>query len=115
MKICGIALASLLVASSAIAQDDLDSSIRALSEKLSKEGLSGKLAEAAASDAGVQAIHEKIDFLLARASPASSATPWATWRTTSSPPTRTATFTSARPAKPSSTRWSSASPSRPAP
>jgi hypothetical protein len=64
MKNCGIALVSLLVASRAFAQDDLDGSIRALSEKISKEGLSGKLSEAAASDAGVQAIHEKIDFLL---------------------------------------------------
>src|ERR1041384_3957546 len=64
MKTCGFALASLLIASSAFAQDDLDTSIRALSEKISKEGPSGKLAEAAASDAGVQAIHEKIDFLL---------------------------------------------------
>jgi len=47
------------------AQDDLDGAIRGLAEKLSKEGLTGRLADAIAGDAGVQAIHEKIDFLLA--------------------------------------------------
>ncbi len=65
MKICGIALLCGLFAGTAPAQEDLDAAIKALSGKLSKDGLSGKLAEAAASDAGVQAIHEKIDFLLA--------------------------------------------------
>lgn len=65
MNICGIALGIVLSATAASAQEDLDGAIRALAEKLSKEGLSGKLAEALASDAGVQAVHEKIDFLLA--------------------------------------------------
>jgi hypothetical protein len=65
MKICGITLLLGLVAATASAQEDLDGAIRALAEKISKEGLAGKLAEAAGSDAGVQAIHEKIDFLLA--------------------------------------------------
>jgi hypothetical protein len=65
MKTCGIALFCGLFAGTAFAQDDLDAAIKTLSEKISKEGLSGKLAEAAASDAGIQAIHEKIDFLLA--------------------------------------------------
>ncbi|MBI3857893.1 MAG: hypothetical protein HY293_19620 [Planctomycetes bacterium] len=57
-------LTLLFLASTALTQDDLDGAIRGLAEKLSREGLSGKLAEAAASDAGIQAIHEKIDFLL---------------------------------------------------
>lgn len=48
-----------------LAQDDPDAAIRAIAEKISKEGISGRLAEAAASDAGLQAIREKIDFLLA--------------------------------------------------
>lgn len=65
MKTCGILLSLLLGAATASAQEDLDSAIKALAGKLSKDGLAGKLAEAAASDAGVQAIHEKIDFLLA--------------------------------------------------
>jgi hypothetical protein len=75
MKTCGIALLCGFIAGTAFApafalaaagaQDDLDGAIKALSEKISKDGLAGKLAEAAASDAGVQAIHEKIDFLLA--------------------------------------------------
>jgi len=64
MKTCGMALAWSLVAAAAFAQEDLDAAIRSLSEKISKDGLSGRLAEAAASDAGIQAIHEKIDFLL---------------------------------------------------
>lgn len=46
-------------------QDDRPAAIRDLAGRLSKEGLTGKLAEAAATDAGVQAIEEKIDFLLA--------------------------------------------------
>ncbi len=46
-------------------QDDRPAAIRDLAGRLSKEGLSGKLAEAAAADWGVQAIEEKIDFLLA--------------------------------------------------
>jgi hypothetical protein len=75
MKTCGIALLCGLFTGTAFApafaeapagrQEDLDAAIKALSEKISKDGLSGKLAEAAASDAGIQAIHEKIDFLLA--------------------------------------------------
>jgi len=50
-----------LVLMAAAAQED----IKALGEKLSKEGLTGRLAEALATDAGVQAVQEKIDFLLA--------------------------------------------------
>jgi hypothetical protein len=65
MKTCGIALLCGLFAATAFGQEDLDAAIKALSEKISKDGLSGKLGEAAASDAGIQAIHEKIDFLLA--------------------------------------------------
>jgi hypothetical protein len=65
MKTCGIALSLVLISGTAFAQEDLDAAIRALAGKISKEGLSGKLADAAASDAGIQAIHEKIDFLLA--------------------------------------------------
>jgi hypothetical protein len=65
MKTCGIALAFVLICGRAFAQEDLDAAIRELAGKISKEGLSGKLADAAASDAGIQAIHEKIDFLLA--------------------------------------------------
>lgn len=61
----GIALAFVLSCAPAFAQEDLDAAIKALAEKISKDGLSGRLAEAAASDAGIQAIHEKIDFLLA--------------------------------------------------
>src|SRR6185436_15447543 len=70
-----IALMLLLCSSTALApssaeategtQDDLDGAIRGLAEKLSKEGLAGRLADALAGDAGVQAVHEKIDFLLA--------------------------------------------------
>src|SRR6185436_479722 len=44
---------------------DLDGAIRGLAEKLSKEGLAGRLADVLAGDAGIQAVHEKIDFLLA--------------------------------------------------
>lgn len=58
-------LALILLSSSAVAQDDLDGSIRGLAGKLSKEGLTGRLADALLGDAGVQAVHEKIDFLLA--------------------------------------------------
>jgi hypothetical protein len=66
-------LAFLLAAGTALSastplgasQDDLDGAIRGLAEKLSKDGLTGRLADAIAGDAGVQAIHEKIDFLLA--------------------------------------------------
>jgi hypothetical protein len=46
------------------AQEDLDAAIKDLATKLSKEGISGRLAEAAAQDWGVQAIREKIDFLV---------------------------------------------------
>jgi hypothetical protein len=45
------------------AQDNTDA-IRDLAGKLAKDGISGRLADAAASDAGVQAIQEKIEFLL---------------------------------------------------
>jgi hypothetical protein len=67
MKRRGIALPlalSLFLAGTARAQEDLDGSIKELASKISKDGLSGRLAEAAASDWGVQAIREKIDFLL---------------------------------------------------
>lgn len=64
MKGFTAALVVVLSAGIVHAQEDLDGAIRALKEKLSKEGITGKLAEAAASDAGIQAIHEKIDFLL---------------------------------------------------
>jgi hypothetical protein len=60
-----MALSFLLIAGAASAQEDLDSAIKSLAEKLSKDGLAGKLAETAATDAGLQAIKEKIDFLLA--------------------------------------------------
>jgi hypothetical protein len=52
-----LALALLLTAT----QED----IKALGEKLSKEGITGRLAEAVGTDAGAQAIQEKIEFLLA--------------------------------------------------
>ena len=65
MGVMKIALTLLLAASTSLAQDDLDGSIRGLAEKLSKEGLTGRLADALLGDAGVQAVHEKIDFLLA--------------------------------------------------
>jgi hypothetical protein len=58
-------LALFFIATSVAAQDDLDGAIRGLAEKLSKEGLTGRLADALAGDAGVQAVHEKIEFLLA--------------------------------------------------
>jgi len=48
-----------------LAQEDLDAAIKDLASKMSKEGISGKLAEAAASEWGAQAIREKIDVLLA--------------------------------------------------
>lgn len=63
MIVVSLALAALL-AGAAPAQEDLDQAIKDLAGKISKEGISGKLAEAAATDWGVQAIHEKIDFLL---------------------------------------------------
>src|SRR5262245_62449189 len=52
-------LAFVLMA--AAAQED----IKALGGKLSKEGITGRLAEALTTDAGVQAVQEKIEFLLA--------------------------------------------------
>jgi hypothetical protein len=65
MKTFGTVLALVVISGTAVAQEDLDAAIRDLAGKISKEGLSGKLADAATSDAGIQAIHEKIDFLLA--------------------------------------------------
>jgi tetratricopeptide (TPR) repeat protein len=65
MKRSGIALAFLLLAQVASAQEDLDQALKSLAEKLSKDGLSGQLAETAATDAGLQAIKERIEFLLA--------------------------------------------------
>src|SRR5438045_2249536 len=64
MKTFAIALTLSFIAGPALAQEDLDGAIRGLADKLSKEGLAGKLAEAAVSEHGIQAIHEKIDFLL---------------------------------------------------
>jgi len=52
---------ALLSATAAAAQDD----IKALGGKLSKEGLTGRLADALGTDAGAQAVQEKIEFLLA--------------------------------------------------
>src|SRR5258708_26987161 len=46
------------------AQDNTDALIRDLAGKLARDGISGRLADAAAGDAGVQAIQEKIEFLL---------------------------------------------------
>jgi len=54
----------LALALAAAAQDNLDAAIKDLSTKIAKDGISGRLAEAAGSDAGVQAIQEKIEFLL---------------------------------------------------
>jgi hypothetical protein len=58
-----IALALALFANVA-AQDDLDAAIKDLATKISKDGVSGRLAEAAAQEWGLQAIKEKIEFLL---------------------------------------------------
>jgi hypothetical protein len=58
-------LAFLLCAGAASAQDDVDAAIRGLSEKLAKDGMSGKLAAIVATDWGVQAVREKIEALLA--------------------------------------------------
>jgi len=46
------------------AQDNSDALIRDLAGKLARDGISGRLADAAASDAGIQGIQEKIEFLL---------------------------------------------------
>jgi hypothetical protein len=53
-----------LIVSAAAAQDDLDGAIKDLALKISKEGISGRLAAEAAQNWGVQAVKEKIDFLL---------------------------------------------------
>ncbi len=55
-----LALALLL----APAQEDLDAALKELASRISKEGISGRLAEAAANEWGAQAIREKIDVLL---------------------------------------------------
>src|SRR2546422_10146474 len=61
-----IALACALLLLAAVpVQDDLEGDIKELSAKISKDGLSGRLAQAAATPSGAQAIKEKIDFLLA--------------------------------------------------
>jgi len=60
----GTLLALVLVCGSAAAQDSLDEKIKELAGRIVKDGVSGRLAEAAATDAGIQAVHEKIDFLL---------------------------------------------------
>jgi hypothetical protein len=64
MKPSGIVLALVVACGSAAAQDSLDEKIKELAGKISKDGVSGRLAEAAATDPGIQAVHEKIDFLL---------------------------------------------------
>src|SRR5581483_8117913 len=64
MKAIPLILALALAARPARAQDNLDAAIRGLADKLAKDGISGRLAEAAGTDAGVQAIEEKIEFLL---------------------------------------------------
>jgi hypothetical protein len=64
MKIFAIAGTFALLAATASAQEDLDGAIHGLVEKLSKEGLAGRLAETIGTEAGLQAVHEKIDFLL---------------------------------------------------
>jgi len=64
MKAVPIILALALAAPPAFAQDNLDAAIRDLAGKLAKDGISGRLAEAAGTDAGVQAVEEKIEFLL---------------------------------------------------
>ncbi len=64
MKAVPLILALALAARPARAQDNLDAAIRGLADKLAKDGISGRLAEAAGTDAGVQAIEEKIEFLL---------------------------------------------------
>lgn len=57
-------IAAMLVLTLCASQDDPSDAIRALAGKLAKDGISGRLAEAAASDAGIQAISEKIEALL---------------------------------------------------
>jgi len=64
MKTVLIILALALAAAPACAQDNLEDAIRDLANKLAKDGISSRLAEAAGTDAGVQAIQEKIEFLL---------------------------------------------------
>jgi hypothetical protein len=59
-----LALALALAASPLGAQENVDEAIRGLATKLAKDGVSGRLAEAVGSDAGVQAVQEKIEFLL---------------------------------------------------
>src|SRR5579864_2176819 len=54
----------MLAALPAAAQEGADALIRDLANKLAKDGISGRLADVAATDAGVQGIQEKIDFLL---------------------------------------------------
>jgi hypothetical protein len=55
--------AAFLVA--VLAQDDRPAALRTLAETLSRDGLSGRLAEALGTEEGVQAAEERIDFLLA--------------------------------------------------
>lgn len=57
-------IAALLLVALSLPQEDLPSTLRELAAKLSKDGISGRLADAAASDAGVQAVEEKIEALL---------------------------------------------------
>lgn len=64
MKAVPIALALVLAATPARAQDNVDELIRGLAGKLGKDGITSRLADVIGTDAGVQAVHEKIDFLL---------------------------------------------------
>jgi hypothetical protein len=57
-------MALILTALPAAAQEGVDGMIRDLANKLAKDGISGRFAEVAATDAGVQAVQEKIEFLL---------------------------------------------------
>src|SRR3954463_7558780 len=64
MKPSGIVLALVIACGRAAAQDSLDERIKELAGKLAKDGVSGRLADVAVTDPGLQAVHEKIDFLL---------------------------------------------------
>lgn len=64
MKPSGIVLALLVACGSAAAQDKLDERIKELASRIAKDGISGRLADAAGTGPGIQAVREKIDFLL---------------------------------------------------
>src|SRR5437016_5101063 len=60
-----LTVAALFMSGVAFAQDELDEKIQALAQKLAKEGASAKLAELAQNEHGLQAVKEKIEFLVA--------------------------------------------------